>query len=93
MLCDVSAIAIAPGETIIELLKIRGMSRKEFAARMGMSDKHISRLINGEAELTRDVAARLESALGVPASFWDNLEAIYREDLIRVASGRGRSHG
>lgn len=30
------------------------------------------------------MALRLESVLGVPASFWNNLEAIYREKLERV---------
>ena len=48
---------------------------------MGLSEKHISRLIKGLVELTQDVALRLESVLGMPASFWNNLEAIYREKL------------
>ena len=60
------------------------MSQKEFAARMDMSEKHISKLINGDVQLTPDVAVRLEMVLGVPAKFWNNLEAIYREKLIKV---------
>jgi HTH-type transcriptional regulator/antitoxin HigA len=60
------------------------MSQKEFAARMDMSEKHISKLINGEVKLTPDCAVRLEMVLGVPAKFWSNLEAIYREKLIKV---------
>ncbi|MGB4263213.1 MAG: HigA family addiction module antitoxin [Fervidobacterium sp.] len=77
-------VAIPPGATILEQLETRGMTQKEFAKRMGMSEKHISRLINGHVELTQDMALRLESVLGVPASFWNNLEAIYREKLERV---------
>jgi HTH-type transcriptional regulator/antitoxin HigA len=34
------------------------MKQKEFAHRMGLSEKHISRLINGQVELTQDVALR-----------------------------------
>lgn len=60
------------------------MSQKEFAARMDMSEKHISRLINGDVQLTPEVAVRLEVVLGVPAKFWNNLEAIYREKLVKV---------
>ncbi len=60
------------------------MSQKEFAVRMGMSEKHISRLINGEVQLTVDTARKLEMVLRVPAQFWCNLETIYREELIRV---------
>jgi HTH-type transcriptional regulator/antitoxin HigA len=84
MLYSANAIAIAPGETIREQLETRGMSQKEFAARMGMTEKHISHLINGKVELTKDVALRLESVLGLQAHFWNNLEAIYREQLVRV---------
>ena len=77
-------IAIAPGETIKEQLNNRGMSQKEFAIRMGMSEKHISHLINGKVELTVDMSIRLESVLGIPAKFWSNLEALYREQLARI---------
>lgn len=79
-----SFIATPPGATIKEQLIDRGMSQKEFAARMDMSEKHISKLINGEVQLTPETAVRLEVVLGVPAKFWSNLEAIYREKLIKV---------
>lgn len=79
-----SYIATPPGATIKEQLNDRGMSQKEFAVRMDMSEKHISRLIHGDVQLTHDCAARLEIVLGVPAKFWLNLEAIYREKLRKV---------
>ena len=66
-----SFIATPPGATIKEQLLDRGLSQKEFAVRMGMSEKHISKLINGEVQLTPDVAVRLEMVLGVPAKFWN----------------------
>ncbi len=77
-------IATPPGETIKEQLQNREMSQKEFAARMGMSEKHISKLVNGEVLLTYETALRLETVLRVPAQFWSNLEAIYREKLIKA---------
>lgn len=77
-------IATPPGETIREQLADRGLTQKEFAVHMNLSEKHISKLINGEVQLTQDVANRLESVLGVPASFWNNLESIYREKLAKV---------
>ncbi len=75
-----------PGATIKEQLNDRGMSQKEFAVRIDMSEKHVSKLINGEVQLTPEVAVRLEIVLGVPARFWNNLEAIYREKLIKIAA-------
>ena len=79
-----SYIATPPGATIKEQLKDRGMSQKEFAARMDLSEKHVSKLINGEVQLTPEVAVRLETVLGVPAKFWNNLEAISREKLLKI---------
>lgn len=79
-----SYIATPPGATIKEQIADRGMSQKEFAARMGMSEKHISRLINGEVQLTMDAARRLEMVLGLPTQFWCNLENIYREKIAKV---------
>lgn len=79
-----SYIAIPPGATIKEQLNDLGMKQKEFAIRMDMSEKHISKLINGEVLLTYDVAVKLELVLGVPAKFWNNLEAIYREKIARA---------
>ena len=78
-----SFIATPPGATIKEQLLDRGLNHKEFAVRMGMSEKHISKLINGEVQLTPDVAVRLEMVLGIPAKFWNRLEATYREKLVK----------
>lgn len=84
MLHSKSVIAVPPGATIHEQLEMRGMTQREFAQRMGLTEKHISHLINGKVELTPDVALRLESVLGAPASFWNKLEALYQEQLARV---------
>ncbi len=77
-------IATPPGATVREQLLNRGMPQKEFAARMDMSEKHISKFINGEVLLTPDMAIRLERVLGLPAHFWMNLESIYREKLCLI---------
>lgn len=77
-------IAIPPGATIREQLEDRGMSQKEFAMRMGFSQKHISQLINGDVHLTQEAANRLEMVLGLPAQFWNSLESIYREKIQAV---------
>lgn len=79
-----STIAIPPGATIKEQLEYRNISQKNFAVRMALSEKHISQLINGEVQLTPDVSERLEMVLGMPSSFWNNLEAIYRANLIKI---------
>ena len=77
-------IAVPPGAEIREQLYNLGMSQKEFAVRMSMSEKHISKLINGDVQLTPDVAMRLEMVLNVPASYWNSLEARYREKIVKA---------
>ena len=86
MLSSKTFIAVPPGATIKEQLEYRGMSQKEFAVRMDMSQKHISKLINGEVQLTPETAVRLEMVLSVPAEFWNKLESSYREKKIKVES-------
>ena len=51
---------------------------------MDLSEKHVSKLINGEVQLTPEVAVRPETVLGIPAKFWNSLEAIYRKKLLKV---------
>jgi HTH-type transcriptional regulator/antitoxin HigA len=79
-----SLLATPPGATIKELLEDKGMNLNVFATRMGMTQKHISNLINGEVRLTPNVALRLEVVLGPPARFWINLEAIFREKVVKA---------
>lgn len=76
--------AVPPGMTIKEVLEDHHMTQKELAVRLGLSEKHISKLINGEVPLTQDVAIRLERVLDIEASFWNGLEAAYREAILKV---------
>ena len=76
--------AVPQGMTIKEVLEDHHMTQKELAARLGLSEKHISKLINGEVPLTQDVAIRLERVLDIEASFWNGLEAAYREAILKV---------
>ena len=70
------------GETLADILKERGITRKEFANRMGLPKKTVNQLIKGKAEITIPIAYKMELALGVPtARFWIERERLYRESL------------
>ena len=84
MIMSENYIAVPPGATIKEQLEERGWTQKFFATKMHMSEKHISRLINGKVMLTYETANKLEQVLGILAKFWNGLEAAYQEDLIKV---------
>jgi len=78
-----TSFAIPPGETLIEVLERVGMSQSDLARRMNRPIKTVNEIINGKASITAETALQLERVVGVPASFWNNLEKGYREDLVR----------
>lgn len=75
--------AIPPGETLAETLVSLGMSQRELAVRTDLTEQTINRIIKGSQPITFDTASKLELATGVPASFWNRLEANYRERIAR----------
>ncbi|HDS03147.1 MAG TPA: helix-turn-helix domain-containing protein [Firmicutes bacterium] len=79
----IGGIAVPPGATLAEQLEDRGMTIKELSDRLGITQKHIIAIMKGDAPITNETALRLESVLGFPASFWNNLEMLYRESLAR----------
>lgn len=72
-----------PGTTLREVLSDRGMTGADLAAATGRTEQTISEIMQGIAQLTPATALQLEHVLGVPASFWNNLERRYREHLAR----------
>jgi len=76
--------AVPPGATIKETLKHKGMSQKDLAAKMFMSQKKISQIIHGKARITYQTAEKLETVLGICTYFWINAEANYRTALRKA---------
>lgn len=77
--------AFPPGETLRETLDTMGMTQAELARRTGRPIKTINEIVKGKAAITADTALQLEHVLGVPASFWNNLESQYRENMARIS--------
>ena len=67
-----------PGEILREdVLKPLGLSVSEAAARLGISRVTLSRVLNGRAGVSPDLAIRLERAGASTARFWITLQANY----------------
>ena len=73
---------IHPGETLAEVLEDREMSQKELAIRTGMTEKHISTVIDGQKNIFSSFAKKLEYALAIETEFWMNLQANYERELL-----------
>ena len=77
-------LVIHPGETISDILEERNLTQKELAQRAGVSEAFLSDVIHGKKDISKGLAMGLQYALGVPSSFWLNLQANYDAELISL---------
>ena len=77
-------LIIHPGETIADVLEDRGITQAELASRAGVSPAYVSNVIAGKKGISANFAMGLEYALGVPKSFWLNLQANYEAELLEA---------
>lgn len=71
-----------PGELLREdVLLPLGIEVTEAAQRLGMSRTALSRVLNGHAGISPDLAVRLERAGVSTARFWMNLQTNYELSL------------
>lgn len=72
------------GELIKEYLMEKGISQKSLAKMLNVSEKHISNFLSGKIRLTEEMALKFEFVFkDIPASYWLNYEAKYREFLAK----------
>ena len=79
-------IAVPPGRAIAKALDAAGLTQRDLSQRIGISEKHISQIVNGHAPITHDTANGLALVLGGSISFWLNLENNYQETKYRLDS-------
>ena len=67
-----------PGEVLGDtVLGENGLSVSEFARKLGVSRVALSRVVNGRAAVSADMALRLADALGGSAESWLRMQATY----------------
>jgi len=80
---NIAPIPVPPGATLLEHIDIWDMTQRELSLRLGISPKHLNEIIKGKSPITIETALKLESVLGLPASFWTGLENSYQEAVAR----------
>jgi addiction module HigA family antidote len=80
--------AVAPGESLLEVMESLEMTQKDLAVRTGLTEQTLTRIFKGEQPISYETANRLELVTQVPARFWNNLEAQYREQLSKLEERR-----
>lgn len=81
----VPAVALHPGEVLRRELLERGIKQKDFAKMIGMQATHLSSFITGKRDLSDALAEKLEAALGISYSTWQNLQRGYRRDVEAIS--------
>ena len=76
--------AVPPGATLEESMRAQGMTQQELAERTGLTVQTLNRIFKGDQPITYETANKLEYVTPYPASFWNNLEAQYREQLKKL---------
>lgn len=66
-----------PGFVVKDALEELELSQSEFAYRTGLSIKNVSTLVNGESNITFDVAVKLSAFFGNSVEGWINLQTKY----------------
>lgn len=85
-----------PGESVLDLcLKPLDLTITDAAAHLGVSRKHLSAVINGHANVSADLAIRLEKAFGGSAETWIRLQAAHdlwqaKQDASQIKVSRIR---
>lgn len=78
--------AVSPGETLQEVMESLGMTLEELSRRTGLTKQSLIRIFRGDQPISFETADRLELVTNIPARFWNNLEALYREQLAKIAA-------
>lgn len=77
-----------PGDIIRDCLDELKISVTDGAKALGVTRATLSRLLNGKAGVSPEMAVRLEKALGSSAGFWLRLQLNY--DLAQIHARGGK---
>ena len=78
-----------PGELLLSKIGELGMKQKELAIRTGMSEKHISTVINGTKDISASFARKLDIALGEEIGTWAKHQADYDDYMAKLEEENG----
>lgn len=81
-------IAFHPGYYVEEILEDLEMTQDEFAKRLDISAKTISKLINAQIPLSNDLATRISIMLGISVETLLNLQKTYDLKLLEIEKAK-----
>ena len=86
-------IAFHPGQYVEELIEDYNVTQKEFAERLGVSAKTISKLVNAEESISKETAHKLAKLSGVSMQTWLNLQNTYDVKVAEIVEQKELEEG
>ena len=77
-------IAFHPGQYVEELIEEYNVTQKEFAERLGISEKRLGKLVNGEESISNDIARKLAKVTNISMITWLNLQHVYDVKIAEI---------
>lgn len=76
--------AFHPGYYVEEAIQEMNISQSDFAKRLGVSERTLSLFIDGQIDVSYNLARRLSMVLGTSIKFWFNLQRIYNNKMLEI---------
>lgn len=77
-------IAFHPGSYVEEIIEDLNISQKDFAQRLGTTEKSLSKLVNGEDKLSDELALKLSKLTGISLNTWLNLQKQFDAKILEI---------
>ena len=77
-------IAFHPGYYVKDIIEDLKMNQCEFAKRLEITDKTLSKLLSGEAPMSREIAKKMSQMLGTSVDVWLKLQKKYDDKGCRI---------
>lgn len=76
--------AFHPGYYVEEAIQDMNISQSDFAKKLGISERTLSLFIDGQIDISYNLASKLSIVLGTSIKFWFNLQRIYNKKLLEI---------
>lgn len=77
-------IAFHPGSYVEDIIDELNITQAEFAERLGVSPKTVSKIVNGEEGISTETANKLAKLTGVSVITWLNLQSSYEAKVLEI---------
>lgn len=77
-------IAFHPGSYVEDIIDELNITQAEFAERLGASSKTVSKIVNGEENISKDIANKLAKLTGISIKTWLNLQNSYDIKVMEI---------